>query len=1037
MRHFRATSLAALAVMVFSFLLNSVSAAAADKVTVTGKISSAADGSPVAGVAVYIPGTNYSAFSNANGEYVLEFVPADKTQISYQLIGYKTAKIAYTGQKQINVVMEDDLETLDDVVVTGYNKIRSQGFTGNTTTVKQEDILKVSPKNVISTLQVFDPSFRLVENISAGSNPNALPEFHMRGNTAVNAQISSADISRQNLTGNNNLPIFILDGFEVSVEKIYDMDPTRITSVTLLKDAAATALYGSRAANGVVVMESKAPQEGKVRVTYNFNLGIEAPDLSAYNLMNSREKLEAEKAAGYFDMNPDPGSQDATWIGEYYDYIKKYNLVNAGVDTDWLSKGVRTSLHDKHSLYVDGGTENIRWGAELKHDKTNGVMHGSNRKIDGASLTLDYRVGRVQILDRVDFDAMTSNEIPNLGFSNFSHLQPYYAIMDPETKDYVRRFPTFGGTVNHPNPLYEGEYMKSFNRNKYENLTNKLSLNWFITDALTLKGQLSLDRKTASGNRFIDPASSTFSNNTDPRYMGSLNTTSSEYFNWDANVLLLYNKQIDKHYINFTSGVELIENNSSQVSAAYTGFPSGSMSSINNAMVITGKPVRSSNKTRLASFLLMANYSWNDIYLLDVSMRADGSSEFGKDKKVAPFWAAGAGLNIHKYDFLKNNKTLSTLKLRASYGQTGKVNFPVYAAKSSYISTSTASWYLTGMGYMMQYLGNEALSWEKTNTIDLGFDLGFLQDRILLKASVYNKLTDDMITTVTLPSSSGFTSYMSNMGKVSNKGVELDLRCNIVNTKDWNVTLFGSLAHNENTILEISDALKAYNDKVDQLWADYTDSKRDASYAVAQTKFVEGGSTSSIFAMKSLGINPANGKEVFVTRDGKVTYDWNAAEQQIVGNIEPKIQGAFGLNARWKNLSLFTSFLYRAGGDQYNYTLVNYVEDVNLLNTNADRRVSMMRWQNPGDVVALKDIASSGYITRPTSRFVQKDNTLQFNSLSLSYDFDTELLHRAKISMLRLTAGMQDLGYWSTIRRERGLEYPYARTFNFSVNLTF
>jgi hypothetical protein len=433
----------------------------------------------------------------------------------------------------------------------------------------------------------------------------------------------------------------------------------------------------------------------------------------------------------------------------------------------------------------------------------------------------------------------------------------------------------------------------------------------------------------------------------------------------------------------------------------------------------------------------MANYSWSDIYLLDVSLRLDGSSEFGKDEKVAPFWAGGVGLNVHKYGFLQDNPVLSTLKLRATYGQVGKVNFPVYAAMSSYNSTSVNDWYLTGMGNMMHYLGNDDLSWEKTNSVDAGMDLGLFDDRFMLKATYYNKLTTDMITSVTLPSSSGFTSYMDNLGKVSNRGFELDLRYNIVRSRDFDLTVFGSMSHNKNKILEISDALKAYNDMVDKLYADYGDGSKDTKYSVPHTKFIEGGSTTSIFAMKSLGINPANGKELFITPEGDVTYEWSAADQQIVGNTEPVVQGAFGFNVRWQNFSLFTSFLYRAGGQQYNQTLVNYVEDVNLLQSNADRRVSMMRWQNPGDLVALKDIASSGYVTRPTSRFVQNDNLLQFNSVSLSYDFEPRLINKAKISMLRLTASMEDLGYWSTIRRERGLEYPFSRIFNFSLNVTF
>ncbi|MCM1177456.1 MAG: SusC/RagA family TonB-linked outer membrane protein [Clostridium sp.] len=1011
---------------------------ARDKTVVSGVVTSRTTNEPVAGVAVFIAGTAYNAYTDADGKYELSFIADGSVHITFQLLGMKTVKMAYVGQKVLDVEMEDDSEALDDVVVTGYNKIRRQGFTGSTTTISKDELLKVSPKNLISSIQVFDPSFRLMENITAGANPNALPEFYMRGQTAVNMEFSNTgDISRQNLTSNNNLPIFILDGFEVSVEKIYDMDPTRITNVTLLKDAAATAMYGSRASNGVVVMESRAPEEGRLRVAYNFTASVEMPDLSAYNLLDARGKLEAEVAAGYYPIGDDPASTDKVWLTQYPNYIKKLNNVERGVNTDWMAKAVRTSFHHKHSLYIDGGTQNIRWGAELRYDNTDGVMRGTDRTTYGAALVLDYRVGKFQILDRVDYDVMGSNELPSQNFSNYSHLQPYDVPIDPITGDYVRKLPDWGGSSGKMNPLYEAKYMNSYYKSKYNELTNKLSINWFATKDLTAKVQFSIDRKDNGSNRFIDPASSTFASVSDPRLLGTLSTVSGESLSWDLNVLLLYNKSIKKHYINVTAGAELIENNMTNVSASYTGFPSGKLSSINNAMVITGKPVSSSNKTRLASFLVMANYSWNDIYLLDASLRLDGSSEFGRDEKVAPFWAAGAGLNIHNYGFLRGNPVLSTLKIRATYGQTGKVNFPVYAAKSSYVSTSTESWYLTGMGYIMQYFGNDDLTWEKTNSIDAGLDVGLFKDRFTLKFTYYDKNTVDMITSVTLPSSSGFTSYMANMGKVKNRGVELDLRYNVVKTRDWDLTLFGSMSHNKNRIMAISDALKRYNELVDKQYEDYRATSGKTSFSVPHTKFIEGGSTTSIFAMKSLGINPANGQELFITPAGDVTYEWNAADQQIVGDTEPIVRGAFGFNLRWKNFSLFTSFLYRAGGYQYNQTLVNYVEDVNLLSSNADRRVTMLRWRNPGDLSPLKSISASGYVTRPTSRFVQKDNLLQFNSLSLSYDFSPKLINKAKISMLRLTASMQDLGYWSTIRRERGLEYPYSRTFNFSLNITF
>lgn len=1011
-----------------------------EKFIITGTVTNRATKAPVVGAAVFVPGTSISDITNIDGQYRLAF-KGKPDKITVQFLGMEPETITVSGRTVIDVALAEKTESIDDVVVTGYTTIRKEGFTGNTTRITKEELVKVSPKNIIGAIQVFDPSFRITENINMGSNPNALPEFYIRGQTSVNMEFSTntADISRQNLTSNSNLPIFILDGFEVSVEKIYDMDPTRIHSLTLLKDAAATALYGSRAANGVVVIESRAPESGKLRVSYNFTGSVEMPDLSAYNLMNAREKLQAEVDAGYYKLDADPSGPTSDLMS-YKNYIKKLNNINRGVETDWMAQAVRTSFHHKHSLYIDGGEKDIRWGAELKYDGVNGVMKGTDRKTYGAGLTLDYRVGRFQILNRLDYDVMKSNQTPNQDFSDYTHLQPYDVPTDPITGKYVRSLP-FWGAQNAPlNPLYEAKYMNSFYESGYNDIANKLSINFFATDDLTAKVQFSLDKKYSNSEKFIDPASSSFLKETRPAYLGSLDKTEGDYFSYNLNALLLYNKNINKNYINVTVGAELLETNISSTVANYTGFSSGSVNSINDAMRIESKPVRSSNKTRMASFLLIANYSYDDIYLLDASIRLDGSSEFGKDKKTAPFWAAGAGINLHNYKFLKGNPILSRLKLRATYGQLGKVNFPVYAAKSSYVSTSTQDWYLTGMGNMLQFLGNDNLTWEKTNTIDAGIDLGLFKDRFLLKFSYYNKKTVDMITSVTLPSSSGFTSYYDNMGKVENKGYEIDLRYNFYRSKNWDLTVFANLSHNKNRILEISDALKAYNDLVDKQYADYDKTeatKMDSKYSRTYTKFVEGGSTTSIFAMQSLGINPENGKELYLRPNGDVTYDWNAADQIIVGNTEPKAQGSFGLNARWRNFSLFTSFLYYFGGQQYNQTLVNYVENVNLLSSNADRRVGLMRWHKAGDRSPFKDIADSKLVTRPTSRFVQDDNVLQFNSLSLSYDFNQSLIRKWGMGMLRLTVSMEDLAYWSSVRRERGLSYPYSKIINFAVNVTF
>ena len=430
------------------------------------------------------------------------------------------------------------------------------------------------------------------------------------------------------------------------------------------------------------------------------------------------------------------------------------------------------------------------------------------------------------------------------------------------------------------------------------------------------------------------------------------------------------------------------------------------------------------------------NYSYKDIYLLDASCRLDGNSAFGKDNKFAPFWAAGAGLNIHKYDFMKSTP-VTMLRLRATYGRTGKINFPAYAALTTY-SVNTEEWYKTGYGVSLMSMGNTSLKWEVTDQLDAGFELGLWKNRIYTKFSYYSKLTKDLINDVTLPSSSGFTSFRDNIGEVTNKGVELQLRAEVFRTRDMFLTLHANLAHNKNRLRKVAESLTSYNRRVQEAMAGFRNNSEEASQPF--TQYVEGVSLNSIWGMKSLGIDPATGDEIFLTKDGKITNEWSASEQQVLGVTDPKVQGSFGFNFQWKNFTVYTSFLYEAGGDRYNSTLATKVEGVSIYQSNVDRRVLTDRWSTPGQVAKYKRMEPGIYgftSTRPTSRFVQKYNNLNFSSITIGYDFDRNMIKRWKMSLLRLEAGVNDIFNISSVKRERGLSYPFARSVNFSVQVGF
>jgi len=877
---------------------------------VYGRVIEKLSKEPMVGVTIRLDGHSTGVITDINGCYVLT-LPEKGGLVIYSYIGFETRKIKVTSRQKVNVQMVEATESIQEVIVTGYNSIQKESFTGNTTKIEKEDLLKVNPNNLISAIQTFDPSFRIQENLAAGSDPNSLPQFVLRGQTGIGettlGQTSTSSISREVLSGNSNLPIFILDGFEVDVEKIYDLDMNSIHSINILKDAAATAMYGSRAANGVIVIERRAPEAGKFRVQYSGVLSAELPDLSSYNLMNAREKLETERLAGLYDSNTpeiDPYTNG---------YYQRLNNVLTGVDTYWLSQGLRTALNHKHSIFIDGGENDVRWGVELGFRGTEGVMKHSSRKNANAAFYVDYRIGGLQIKNKVTYTYNKSTDVPFNSFSDYSHLLPYMRLYD-ENGDYVRRLEKFdGASGTQVNPLYEINFYNSFDHSGYDEVTDDLSLNWRITDGLRLRGQFSVLMRNSTGDLYKDPASASYSAST-----GNINGEKTESTQKrtviDGSLSLMYNNTFKGHNLNICLSSNMRQTQSTASETRYRGFPGGDLVSSNYAAEVYGKP-SSSDNTTLVGALLTSNYTYNNIYLADLTGRIDGSSEFGSDKRWSMFWSTGAGINIHNYDFMKSNELFSMLKFRASYGLTGKTNFSLYSAKDMY-QLQTDSWYPTGYGVFLYQMGNPNLKWERKYTLDYGVEIGLWHDKIYLKASAYDERTIDLITDYTIPSSTGFTSYKENMGKVKNTGVELELRARLYSDRNWLFQLYGSFARNKNTIIEISQAMRDYNKRVEELFSGYNpESSSDSKYAKTYLKYYEGASLTSIYGMKSLGISPTNGKEIYLRRNGDVTDVWSADEWTIIGDTAPKGQGSFGYTLSYKQLSMFASFLYTFGGD--------------------------------------------------------------------------------------------------------------------------
>lgn len=981
-------------------------------------------GEPIIGANVILKGdATVGSITDIDGNFDLS-VPSNATlQVSY--IGYNTQDVPVGNKSFLNITLKEDTETLDEVVVVGYGSQKKVNVIGSIASVDSKALESRAVPDVSNMLTGQMSGVTITQE--SGNPGQDAGTIRIRGVGSFGATPS---------------PLVLVDGLPGSLS---DLTPADIDNISVLKDASSAAIYGSRAANGVVVITTVAPKPGEIRVSYNFTGTLELPDLRDYNLANASQKLEIERLAGLFEKGNNNNIDTSQGMNAYY---KKYAYIQKGVDTDWMSLPLQNAFDHKHSVYIEGGTPNLRYGVDASYNGVNGVMKGSGRDRYSIGFSLDYRVKQLQVKNTVTFGHTKSKESPYGSFSDYTRMQPYETpYEDDGTLKQRMLYSISSSSRTSNNPLYEAT-LGNYEWSAYDELVNNLSLNWYLNDYLTVKGQFSVTKKYASSEKFYDPLSSKVSvyGESDDAYLaGDLYTEKGGNFDWNTNAFLYYTRSFhSKHNINVSVGWEAASSNTDNTKAHYRGFPSGEFNSLNYATEIYKKPTRTENTTRRISTLATANYTWNDIYLADASVRFDGSSEFGANQKWAPFFSGGLGVNVHNYAFLKGNKDINKLKVRASYGRTGKVNFPAYAATTMYQSLFD-EWYITGYGAVLKALGNKDLTWEKTDKYNIGIETLFFNQRLTVEAEYYYEKTIDLINDFGLSSTSGFSSYKNNMGEILNKGFELQLRADVFRDRNWTVALWGNMAHNTNEILKISDSQKKYNERVAAFYQKEIDkqlttnsSLSDANYSVPIPQYAEGQSLTSIWAVRSLGIDPTTGKEIFLNRDGSVTDKWDASQEVAVGNTEPKFNGSFGLNVTYKNWSLFASFLYEWGGQEYNQTLVDNVENANIKTGNVDLRVLTDRWKKPGDIAQFKDIKDSNLTTLPTSRFVQDKALLHLNSLTISYDFDREWIKKhLRMNMLRLEANTSELINWNSIRQERGLSYPRSWKMSFSLKAQF
>lgn len=1002
---------------------------------IEGKVTDK-DKMPLPGVTVLVKGTKLGVVTDTAGKFQLTLPLEKEVTLQFSFIGMKAQEVKIKDYKPLSIVLEEEATEVEEVVVNGIFQRKAGSFTGSALTMKGEDLKRVSNSNVFASLKNLDPSLMIFDNLEFGSDPNKMPTMALRGKTAFD--LGSDDIDLKGSYANDpNAPLFILDGFEASVQKIADLDMNRVESLTILKDASAKAIYGSKAANGVIVIETKKNTESSLRISYSGSVEIQAPDLSSYNLTNAAEKLEIEKDAGlYYDKNL------STLFNLQKDYNKKLAAVVSGIDTDWLSKPLRNGVGTKHGISFEMGNERLNLIVGFSYNNVQGTMKGSDRTNYEGSVSISYRYKGLNFRDNLTITSNVANDSPYGAFSEYAVLNPYLSPYD-ENGNLVQNASIIPGADNfEANPLYNASLNTKLT-SKYLDVTNNFSVEWMIVMGWKVTGRFGITEKRVRADEFYPANHLKFRSYSgeDLFRKGSYQMNEGEEKRMSGDVNMQFSQQFgDKHYVFANAGFTLSEAYYEELIYKAEGFPHDRMNDMMFARqyVKDTKPTGRESTIRDIAVLFAGNYAYDDRFLVDGSFRTSASSQYGKNNRWGQFWSVGVGWNIHNEVWLKDSK-IQQLKLRGSVGYTGAQSSEAYASLATY-EYDLERVYMGFLGSKLKAMRNEDLKWKEKFDYNVGLDFN-IGRLFSMKFDYYIGKTKNNLLDFDIPTYTGFKTVKENVGDVENKG--FDLRLSIT---PWNMprerayfTITTAISRNKNKITGVSAAMQNYNDKQDEVAS-------SVFYNKPVQKYYDGVSLDAIWAVRSLGIDPTNGQEIYLDKKGNRTYTYRVSDQVVCGDKLPDFQGTAGFMFSYKGIELNATFRFQYGAQMYNQTLVDKVENASLKG-NVDKRVYDGRWRNPGDLKPYKTlgnqwVAEEGEYkdekTQATSRFVQDRNELSLSSLRVGYDFwKHNFIKKVAMERLRVEFYMNDVFMLSSIKTERGTAYPFARSFNFAIQATF
>ena len=980
------------------------------------------DKNPLAGVTIKIGNSSLTLTTDNNGHYILQEPIKRGTTITFNIIGFKAKSIVYTGQTTICPVMEPSVSEVEEVVVTARSNINAIDLRAKSGVVENVDMKRVESKPMIDmalALQGAVPGLVVTNTGELG----ATPKIRLRGNSSL----------RQ---GNaTNEPLYVMDGQVISSETFYNLNPSDIKSMKVLKDATACALYGVKAANGVLEITSQRGHAGSPVVNYSMNVGITTRGRRGLKMMDSAEKLELERLIGNEETPGYRYSED--YFRKYYSNSPDLDAMIAdgknkldslrGINTDWFKELLRNSIYHKHNVSIRGGNEQTTYFLSANYSYQGGRLEGNDKQRMGMRLNIDQKLGKFGYAMLGVTGSYAKTKTPN-GTSNDPSSLIY------ELNPYEQKT---GSLWSYPGRTYND----LINQYSAMSTDKEVGVNGNITltplPGLDIAGVAGIDFVLEEGNQFTPSTaySETHSGVAETArgiYTKSKNTTS----NISANVRATYTHTFNEiHDLTLSANMDYYDTNVDNLST--TGYGVGTINSaaaINQSLTGTRRVKMSAprDKSRQLGVGGVLGYSLLNTYDLYATYKADASSVLPSDKRWNKAWAVGLGWTPSNYSFLKDNPVITRLNFKASYGVTANLNGVSASSTTGTFSYSTSS-YEDQRVLELLSLYNKDLKPEQNKSVDIGMTMDLVK-RFTINVNYYNRRTEQALLDVPIPASVGYTTMKRNIGVLQNRGIEIGVTAKIIDTYDCRFSIGANLAYNDNKVLDLYYTDKIYT-STDALVPDYEVGK---SYDM-------------LYGPQSLGINPLTGYPVFLLPDGtekQATETLTKDDVVALGHLTPPYSGAINLSFTYKSFDFDMDFYYVHGGIQrFNYS---YVRTKDNVNKNAVAGQTEKMWFHAGDEnktywtpFYTSATAEDNIALYPNSKTVGKSDYLRLSMVSMRYRLPSAPIHKILPIVQYATVGLQasNLFTWTSYKESDPESGTLAGTtqpvYTFNLNLTF